>query len=246
MHVVGVPVAEGFKKSLYRQVSKRSVFTPKTLSKILQDDLREFANQRVESFLGDRIKEKSKGRNHDLSVMEYKVAKEEMRYDELKEQADEKLQEKEQLEQDVQQLSNDCDYLSKQVAYCQEGYEEATKKVREANERAERMEAHIQTQCDTMADLEEQATELQRKASIAEQVYDMAIGSGGNEALREKLVDVMYENEQLKEENSKLKQLLEKAYNFMKQYLIGEKNLFELFQEKIGMVLEKVRDGFRR
>lgn len=246
MHVVGVPVAEGFKKSLYRQVSKRSVFTPKTLSKILQDDLREFANQRVESFLGDWIKEKSKGRNHDLSVMEYKVAKEEMRYDELKEQADEKLQEKEQLEQDVQQLSNDCDYLSKQVAYCQEGYEEATKKVREANERAERMEAHIQTQCDTMADLEEQATELQRKASIAEQVYDMAIGSGGNESLREKLVDVMYENEQLKEENSKLKQLLEKAYNFMKQYLIGEKNLFELFQEKIGMVLEKVRDGFRR
>jgi regulator of replication initiation timing len=74
----------------------------------------------------------------------------------------------------------------------------------------------------------------------------MAIGFSGNEALREKLVDVMYENEKLKEENSKLKQLLEKAYNFMKQYLIGEKNLFELFQEKIGMVFEKVRDGFRR
>jgi regulator of replication initiation timing len=97
-----------------------------------------------------------------------------------------------------------------------------------------------------MADLEEQATELQRKANIAEQVYDMAIGSSGNEVLREKLVDVMYENEQLKEENSKLKQLLEKAYNFMKQYLIREKNLFELFQEKIGMVLEKVRKDFRR
>lgn len=74
----------------------------------------------------------------------------------------------------------------------------------------------------------------------------MAIGSGGNEALREKLVDVMYENEQLKEENSKLRQLFEKAYNFMKQYLIGEKNLFELFQEKVGMMLERDRDGFRR
>lgn len=56
----------------------------------------------------------------------------------------------------------------------------------------------------------------------------------------------MYENEQLKAENSKLKQLLEKAFEFMKQYLIGEKNLFELFQEKIGMVLERVRDGFKR
>ncbi len=150
------------------------------------------------------------------------------------------------MEQDVQKLSNDCDYLSKQVAYCQEDYEEVTEKVCEANARAERMETHIKTQRDTIVDLEEQATELQRKANIAEQVYDMAIGSGGNEALREKLVDVMYENKQLKEENSKLKQLLEKAYNFMKQYLIGEKNLYELFQEKVGMVLEKVRDGFRR
>lgn len=35
MHVVGVPVAAGFKKSLCKQVSKRSVFTPYTLSKIL-------------------------------------------------------------------------------------------------------------------------------------------------------------------------------------------------------------------
>jgi hypothetical protein len=31
----------------------------------------------------------------------------------------------------------------------------------------------------------------------------------------------------------------------MKQYIIGEKNLFELFQERVGMVLEKVRN-FRR
>ena len=40
MHVVGVPVAAGFKKSLRKQVSKRSVFTPYTLSKVLQGDLR--------------------------------------------------------------------------------------------------------------------------------------------------------------------------------------------------------------
>lgn len=47
-------------------------------------------------------------------------------------------------------------------------------------------------------DLEEKATKLERKAEIAEVVYDMARGSGGNKALREKLIDVMYKNEQLK------------------------------------------------
>ena len=76
MHVVGVPVAEGFKKSLRKQVSKRSVFTPYTLSKVLQGDLREFINQKVSIVFGEQIREKSKGRNHDLTVAEYKVAKE--------------------------------------------------------------------------------------------------------------------------------------------------------------------------
>ena len=33
-------------------------------------------------------------------------------------------------------------------------------------------------------------------ARIAKMVYDMARGFGGNEALRDKLIDVMYENEQ--------------------------------------------------
>lgn len=46
-------------------------------------------------------------------------------------------------------------------------------------------------------------------------VYEMARGSGGNEDLRDKLVDVMYENEQLKAENSKLRETLNKAYDFM-------------------------------
>ena len=74
--------------------------------------------------LVEQIREKSKGRNHDLSVMEYKVLKEEIRYDELKEQADEKQQENEQLE-----------------------------RVKEANERADRIEAYIKTQSDTLVDL---------------------------------------------------------------------------------------------
>lgn len=56
------------------------------------------------------------------------------------------------------------------VAVKQMDYEEADERIKEVNERAE----------------------------IAKQVYEMAKGSGGNESLRDKLIDVMYENEQLK------------------------------------------------
>ena len=95
-------------------------------------------------------------------------------------------------------------------------------------------------------DLEEKATKLERRAGVAEQVFEMACGYGGNEALREKLIDVMYENEQLKAENSKLRETLNKAYDFMKQIVVDGRNLLERFLESIGQVVEKARSGFRR
>jgi len=246
MHVVGVPVGTGYKKGMSKQVSKRKVFTKDVLSIVLQDKLRAFANERARIVLGEQIKEKSKGRNHDLSVMEYKVLKEEIRYDELKEQADEKQQENEQLEREKAQLVQQYDTLSMRVAVKQMDYEEADERVKEANERADSIEAYIKTQSDTLVDLEEKATKLERKAKIAEMVYDMACVSGGNESLREKLIDVMYENEQLKAENSKLRETLNKAYDFMKQFVVDGRNLMERFLESIGQVVEKVRSGFRR
>lgn len=246
MHVVGVPVATSYKKGLSKQVSKRKVFTKEVLSEVLQDELRAVANTKVRIAFDEQIREKSKGRNHDLSVMEYKVLKEEIRYDELKEQADEKQQENELLEREKKQLVQEYDTLSMRVAVKQMDYEEADERVKEANERADRIEAYIKTQSDTLVDLEEKATKLERKAEIAEQVYEMACGFGGNEALREKLIDVMYENEQLKDENSKLRETLNKAYDFMKQFVMDGRNLLERFLESIGQVVEKVRDGFRR
>lgn len=246
MHVVGVPVATGYKKGLSKQVSKRKVFTKEVLSEVLQNELRAVANTKVMIAFDEQIREKSKGRNHDLSVMEYKVLKEEIRYDEFKEQADEKQQENEQLEREKAQLVQQYDTLSMRVAVKQMDYEEADERVKEANERADRIEAYIKTQSDTLVDLEKKATKLERKAEIAERVYEMACGSGGNEALREKLIDVMYENEQLKAENSKLRETLNKAYDFMKQFVMDGRNLLERFLESIGQVVEKVRSGIRR
>ena len=245
MHVVGVPVADGYKKGLSKQVSKRKVFTKDVLSRVLQDELREVANKEVKDWFGKQIKEKSKGRNHDLSVAEYKVLKEEIYYNELKEQADEKKQENELLEQENVRLVQQYDTLSTRVAVKQMDYEKVDKWVKEANERVKRIEVYIKTQTDTLMNLEEKATKLERRAEIAEQVYEMACGFGNDDNLREKLIDFMYENEQLKEENSKLRELLNKAYDFMRQFVVDGRNLLERFLESIGQVVEKVRDGLR-
>ena len=86
MHIVGVPVADGYKKGLSKQVSKRKVFTKELLSRVLQDELREVANKEVNDWFGEQIKEKSKGRNHDLTVAEYKVAQETEHLEQIQEQ----------------------------------------------------------------------------------------------------------------------------------------------------------------
>lgn len=132
------------------------------------------------------------------------------------------------------------------VAVKKMDYEEADERIKEANERVDRIEVYIKTQSDTLVDLEEKATKLERKVEIAEMVYEKVRGSGGNESLRDKLIDVMYENEQLKAENSKLRETLNKAYDFIKQFVVDGRNMLERFLESIGQVVEKVRDGFRR
>lgn len=76
MHVVGVLVGHGFKRGLETKVSKRTVFTQETLSKVLQDQLREDVEYYMKQIYGVEIREKRQGKDHDLSVMEYKVAKE--------------------------------------------------------------------------------------------------------------------------------------------------------------------------
>ena len=81
MHVVAVPVAEGFKKGMTKQVSKRKVCTKEFLEEVLQGKIRECVDNRIFVWLGEFLKSKTTGRNNDLSVVEYKVKKENEKYE---------------------------------------------------------------------------------------------------------------------------------------------------------------------
>lgn len=114
MHVVGVPIGRNFKRGLSTKVSKRSVFTQETLSKVLQGELRESANAFARWFFDAELKEKQKGRNYDLSVMEYKVQKEtdKITYLELENQVLEG--DRQDIKKDIEILKADREKLEKQ------------------------------------------------------------------------------------------------------------------------------------
>lgn len=90
MHVAGVPIGRGFKRGLETKVSKRSVFTPKTLEDILQNSLRETASMQMLIYFGVFVKDKQKGKNHDLTVAEYKVQQETKHLEKIEASIDEK------------------------------------------------------------------------------------------------------------------------------------------------------------
>ena len=90
MHVVGVLIGRGFKRGLETNVSKRSDFTPKTLENILQNSLRQTASIEMLIHFGVLVKDKQKGKNHDLTVAEYKVQQETKRLEMVAEILEEK------------------------------------------------------------------------------------------------------------------------------------------------------------
>lgn len=65
----------------------------------------------------------------------------------------------------------------------------------------------------------------------------------GDDYLKKQVIELRYQNQMLREENRSLKDKLEKAYEFMKQFVIGEMNLLEKFWEWIGKKVKDVGRG---
>ena len=85
-----------------------------------------------------------------------------------------------------------------------------------------------------------QTERAQFELEEAEQLKKELLGAvDGDDYLKEQVIELRYQNQILREENRSLKDKLEKAYEFMKQFVIGGINLLERFMEWIG---EKVRD----
>ena len=248
MHIVGVPVADGYKKGLRKQASKRKVFTKEVLSRVLQDELREIANKEVNDWFGEQIKEKSKGRNHDLSVAEYKVAQESKKLEEIQQQNNE-----EQAKNTKLRSSNAS--ISYQITTLEKSHNRNIDMIAADEDRLERVRDNIDVAENEYAKYADMITdkknkldmltskehELIERTKIAENVYDM-FRQGGTDDVREKLIDVMYENQRLHEENKSLRELLEKAYEFMKQFVIDGVNLLERFLESVGKVMERLSE----
>lgn len=207
MHIVGVPVADGYKKGLRKQVSKRKVFTKEVLSRVLQDELREVANKEVDDWFGEQIKEKSKGRNHDLTVAEYKVA-----------------QETEHLEQ-IQAKVHDADIelTASQIAY-RELERRQTKELNEKRDAIVKKNEELEQEyTDKKKKLESDISFLESKKHIDKMLSDMDAKEAKrvSQELDEKRLELQSVKSELASVTDKANEaveLLEKINNFVSSF----------------------------
>jgi hypothetical protein len=109
MHIVGVPIKEGNKNGMDKQVGKTAIFTKDSL-KVIQDKMRALC---IESFnneygLDDVLKEKLKGRNKDIN------SKDMDGYQEMKEQLEKnksKLKQADNKSKELDTSSNEIDNI---------------------------------------------------------------------------------------------------------------------------------------
>ena len=86
----------------------------------------------------------------------------------------------------------------------------------------------------------EKLDEATRKKEIAMDLYHAISTDSENTDLFDKVMDLTYENEQLRNKIQVLQDKVEKAYEFMKQFVIGGRNMLDVFRERIGEVKEWV------
>lgn len=92
-----------------------------------------------------------------------------------------------------------------------------------------------------LSKVEEALDEATRKKEIAQDLYEELKAGADNSDLFDKVVDLSYENEQLRSKVQVLQDKLEKAYEFMKQFIINGRNMLDVFRERIGEVKEWVQ-----
>ena len=104
--------------------------------------------------------------------------------------------------------------------------------------------------------LQEDADKLEKRAVLAEQIYDYFKDTSASEREHEyfeRILDLIYyngnlksETQELKRENSRLREKLEKAYDFMRQFTIGGMNMLEKFLRSIGEWMQQKVAGLSR
>lgn len=191
MHVVGVPVAHGYKRGLEVRCSKTQIFTKNTLSK-LQDVMRVNPKLPTKMIIVNRkdpveTKPKKKGRNFDFTKQELdEYTKERLEREKHLEELDQAISQK---KQDLAELGDSAQLKEKDIALL--------------NDKIEHLKSEQKKDERGLEDVKSRLAMYEKKADEAQKQFKQI-----NEklpAVRQELIELKISGQKAQEENTKLK-----------------------------------------
>ncbi len=94
----------------------------------------------------------------------------------------------------------------------------------------------------SLKELDEKIEEKDIKVKIANDLYSEISAKADSFDYFDMIVDLRYENQTLRDKIQELQSKLQQAYDFMKQFVINGRNLFDMFREQVGEIKEWIKD----
>ena len=208
---------------------------------LLSDYRRERAAEKAELALKTQMKEENK-----LKQIQ-EQAKEEV------EKIDKKIEEKNKelkWAEDLVWLTNkNKEIKQKQTEELEQRYNTANAKLQAVNrevteieEKKVEIEKEMEKSYAQYEFCEEVRLASERKLTLVQEETEKLKSGFGNSGTIDRIINLSLENEKLQEENQNLRSKLEQAYEFMQQFVLGGRNLLDMFKEQIGEMVEWVQE----
>lgn len=206
MHVVGVPVANGYKRGLEVRCSKTQIFTKKTLSR-LQDVMRINPKLPTKMLIMNRkdsveTKPKKKGRNFDFTKSELdEYTKERLEREKHLEELDRAISQK---RQDLAELGSSAQLKEKDIAVLDEKIEHLRSDRKKAERDFEDVKSKLATFNKRADEAQEQLKQINEKLPAVRQ--DLITAQISFKDAEERNAELKVENDRFKDYNKALKQ----------------------------------------
>ena len=206
MHVVGVPVANGYKRGLEVRCSKTQIFTKKTLSR-LQDVMRINPKLPTKMLIMNRkdsveTKPKKKGRNFDFTKSELdEYTKERLEREKHLEELDRAISQK---RQDLAELGSSAQLKEKDIAVLDEKIEHLRSDRKKAERDLEDVKSKLATFNKRADEAQQQLKQINEKLPAVRQ--DLITAQISFKDAEERNAELKVENDRFKDYNKALKQ----------------------------------------
>jgi predicted XRE-type DNA-binding protein len=242
LHIVGIPISNGFSKGMKRQCSKRKIFTKERLTN-LQDTMRKNAEELMQKYVDKdfKIDEKTEGRNYDYSLKEITRIKKDKTLinravEEIKKEIRaEVLESKEERDKIIEEIKSNPELIKKVENHLQQNEQMQNKVIEQLKTKTEIIEKAVSEVAEKL-DIEEVKAYAVEKY-VEENSYELEKNLVDNSLKNERIVRTILNEtaENLYDFEDKLETdsytFTEKLYNENTEDLLKIHNLLKTMQE---------------